>query len=75
MKDNINVAYSICIYIYMENIKTFKYIRRQLNENLRDNFKNKIHSQRVTMNSNEIFCKGVKWIHIAQSNVQWQAVT
>ena len=47
--------------------KNFKYSRQQLNENLRDTCKNRMHSQQLILNRNETFCKDAKWTHISQS--------
>ena len=47
--------------------KNFKYSRQQLNENLRDTCKNRMHSQQLILNRNETFCKDAKCTHIAQS--------
>jgi hypothetical protein len=48
MRDNMSVAYSI----YMQKMKSFKYIRHQRNVSLQDNFKNRMCSQRAFMNLN-----------------------
>jgi hypothetical protein len=48
-------------------LKNFKYRRKQLNENLRDTFTNRTHSQHFTLNWNVTFCEDAKWTHIAQS--------
>jgi len=48
-------------------LKIFKYNRQLLNENLRDTFTNRKHSQRFILNWNETFCEDAKCTHIAQS--------
>jgi len=57
-KKRYNGGYYMCVIAYIW--KKLKYSIEQLNKKLRDTFVNRMHSQKLILNWNEMFCKGVK---------------